>query len=51
MLAQFPKCGICHSIAHDLNNYQETAAPKKAAAPAPAAATKTVPAKKQPRKN
>ena len=22
MLAQFPKCGFCHSIAHDLNNYK-----------------------------
>jgi hypothetical protein len=46
MLAQFPKCGICHSIAHDLNKYQEAAAPK----PAPAAATKPAPAKKQPKK-
>ena len=50
MLAQFPKCGTCHSIAHDLNNYQEPTPPKKAASPAPAAATKTAPAKKQPKK-
>jgi len=45
MLAQFPKCGFCHSIAHDLNNY------KDAKSPAPAAATTTAaPAKKQPKK-
>lgn len=45
MLAQFPKCGFCHSIAHDLNNY------KNNAAPAPGAATtapkKTPPPKKK----
>jgi hypothetical protein len=34
MLAQFPKCGFCHNIAHDLNNYKETKAPAPAAAPA-----------------
>jgi Cytochrome c3 len=45
MLAQFPKCGICHSIAHDLNNF-----PKEAATAAPAAAATTAPAKKQPKK-
>lgn len=44
MLAQFPKCGFCHSIAHDLNNYKATTSP------APAAATSVAPAKKQPKK-
>jgi hypothetical protein len=32
MLAQFPKCGFCHSIAHDLNSYVKPAAPAPAAA-------------------
>jgi len=50
MLSQFPKCGFCHNIAHDLNNYKESAAPKATTLPAPAAATTTAPVKKQPRK-
>jgi hypothetical protein len=41
MLAQFPKCGFCHSIAHDLNNYKVTKSPQPVAATA-------APAKKQP---
>jgi len=32
MLAKFPKCGYCHSIAHDLNNFKGQPAP--AASPA-----------------
>jgi len=44
MLAQFPKCGFCHNIAHDLNGF-------RAAAPAaPAEAAPAAPAKKQPKK-
>ena len=50
MLAQFPKCGFCHSIAHDLNNYKSAASPKDTASPADTAVTTTAPAKKQPRK-
>ena len=50
MLAQFPKCGFCHSIAHDLNSYKNPPSPKVSTSPAPDAATKTAPAKKQPRK-
>jgi predicted nucleic acid-binding Zn ribbon protein len=37
IMAKFPKCGECHNIAHDLNNWPETTkqetpkqAPKKA---------------------
>lgn len=44
MLAKFPKCGYCHSIAHDLNNYKDTKSAQ------PGAATKTAPANKQPKK-
>ena len=44
MLSQFPKCGFCHSIAHDLNGFKTTASP------APSAVTKPTPAKKQPKK-
>jgi hypothetical protein len=40
MLSKFPKCGFCHSIAHDLNSYKDTKSPQ----PGAAAAT---PAKKQ----
>jgi len=46
MLAQFPKCGFCHSIAHDLNNYKAPATPK----PIPAVVPEPAPAKKQPKK-
>ncbi|MEI6208118.1 MAG: cytochrome c3 family protein [Desulfuromonadales bacterium] len=42
MLAKFPKCGFCHSIAHDLNNYKD---PKSTDS-----STTTDPAKKQPKK-
>jgi hypothetical protein len=35
IMKKFPKCGMCHNIAHDLNHWTETAAPEKAkAAPA-----------------
>jgi hypothetical protein len=44
MLAQFPKCGFCHSIAHDLNGFKVTTPP------APAAVTTPAPVKKQPKK-
>jgi len=44
ILAKFPKCGQCHSIAHDLNNFKNTKAPT------PAAVKTTVPANKQPKK-
>jgi len=44
MLAKFPKCGFCHNIAHDLNNF--TTAPSPTSAP-PAVA---VPADKKPKK-
>jgi hypothetical protein len=37
MLAKFPKCGFCHSIAHDLNTFKTQAAPGAAA---PAAGSK-----------
>src|ERR1039457_1942816 len=50
MLAQFPKCGFCHNIAHDLNNYKEPSAPKAGTSPAPAAVTTPTPVKKQPKK-
>ena len=40
ILAKFPKCGECHSIAHDLNRWSDPA-PAAKAAPA-----KTAPAKK-----
>lgn len=44
ILAKFPKCGHCHSIAHDLNNF------KGPASPGQAATTTSAPAKKQPKK-
>jgi predicted CXXCH cytochrome family protein len=45
IMAKFPKCGECHSIAHDLNRWSEPAAAPAAAKPAaPAKAAK--PAKK-----
>jgi predicted CXXCH cytochrome family protein len=28
IMAKFPRCGDCHKIAHDLNNWSSTAAPK-----------------------
>jgi hypothetical protein len=40
MMAKFPKCGECHRIAHDLNNWT-------AAAPATKEAPKAAPKKKQ----
>lgn len=40
MLAKFPNCGFCHSIAHDLNNFKD-AAPPAAAAVKPPAVIKT----------
>lgn len=42
IMKKFPKCGTCHSIAHDLNHWSESAAPakEKAAAPAKAAPKK-----------
>jgi hypothetical protein len=42
MLAQFPKCGFCHSIAHDLNNFKTVTvtSPTPAATMAPAKKTK-----------
>ncbi|MBK5274283.1 MAG: cytochrome C [Desulfuromonadales bacterium] len=49
MLSKFPKCGFCHSIAHDLNGFKDGAAPASAASPA-AAVTTTAPVKKQPKK-
>lgn len=35
MLAQFPKCGFCHSIAHDLNNYKDSKSKVPTATTAP----------------
>lgn len=50
IMAKFPKCGECHSIAHDLNRWGDAAAApapaKPAAAPAKAAPAKAKPAKK-----
>ncbi|WP_224961449.1 cytochrome C [Geomonas subterranea] len=50
IMAKFPKCGECHSIAHDLNRWGDAAAPaaapaKPAAAPAKPAAAPAKPAK------
>lgn len=36
MLAKFPKCGYCHSIAHDLNNFKGQAPAGSPASAAPA---------------
>lgn len=32
LMKKFPKCGTCHYVAHDLNNWPETQAPAKAKA-------------------
>ena len=49
IMAKFPKCGECHSIAHDLNSWSEPAAAKPAekAVPAPAKKAPAAPVKKK----
>ena len=42
IMAQFPKCGMCHNIAHDLNNF-------KAVPPAPTVLEKPAVVQKQPK--
>jgi hypothetical protein len=41
MHQKFPKCGDCHNIAHDLNNWKSQQGPKTPAAPKTQPAAKT----------